>query len=82
MNVSFRLTLQKNKDWYQVNLDHFKFWSEQVDVPWRVIKPHLDDTLEKARDLWPALISQLPITDAHKTKLQDHWKLLRTDFRL
>lgn len=76
------LNLARNKDWYQVNLEHFKFWSEQVDVPWRVIKPHLDDTLEKARDLWPSLISQLPITDAHKTKLQQHWKLLRTDFRV
>ena len=76
------LNLAKNKDWYQANLEHFKFWSEQVDVPWRVIKPHLDDTLEKARDLWPALLNQLPITAAHKTKLQQHWKLLRTDFRV
>lgn len=78
----FSLNLAKNKDWYQVNLEHFKFWSEQVDVPWRVIKPHLIDTIEKARDVWPDLLKQLPATDAHKVKLNEHWQLLHADFRI
>ena len=48
----------------------------------RAIKPHLDDTLEKARDLWPDTLKNLPMDDEHKTKLMEHWGNLQASFRI
>lgn len=78
----YALNLGKNKDWYKASFDHFESWSKKARVPWRAIKPHLKDTLEKARSLWPKALKNLPMIEAHKKKLQDHWSRLHTDFRI
>lgn len=78
----FALNLAKNKDWYQANFEHFKLWAKQVDVPWRVIKPHLDDTLSKARELWPTMLKQLPMMQNQKMQLKHHWQQLDPEFRI
>jgi serine/threonine-protein kinase HipA len=44
----FALNLAKNKDWYLVEMSHFQQWAEKAGVPWRMIKPHLDDVMDKA----------------------------------
>jgi len=51
-------------------------------VPWRAIKPHLDDTMEKARNLWPEKLKELPMNNEHKKRLQAHWANLQKDFQL
>jgi len=43
---------------------------------------HLIDTMEKARTLWPAEIKNLPMNEAHKNKLKDHWNKLHADFQI
>jgi serine/threonine-protein kinase HipA len=78
----YALNLGKNKDWYQASNAHFEAWAAHAKIPWRVIKPHLDDTLEKARSLWPDAIKNLPMNEAHKKKLQSHWKKLQDEFRI
>lgn len=78
----FALNLGKNKDWYKVSYDHFAAWAEKSKIPWRVIKPHLNDTIEKARSLWPTAIKDLPMNEIHKKKLQEHWSKLQSDFRI
>jgi serine/threonine-protein kinase HipA len=78
----FALNLARNKNWYEVDYTHFKRWSEKAGIPWRAIKPHLDDTLEKARSLWPNSLEELPMQDEHKAKLKEHWRMLQNDFRI
>ena len=78
----FALNLAKNKDWYLVEMRHFQYWSEKVGIPWRMIKPHLDDVMDKARTLWPAELSHLPMIAAHQEQLRAHWQRLSSDFKI
>ena len=78
----FALNLNKNKNWYEARFDHFERWADKVGVPWRAVKPHLDDTLQKARDLWTNQIQDLPMNEEHKRTLKEHWKKLHSDFRI
>lgn len=76
------LNLGGNKDWYKADLGHFKTWAEKAGIPSRAIKPHLDDTLDKARALWPSALTDLPMQQNHKQQLEAHWQALSTDFRI
>ena len=78
----FALNLAKNKDWYLVEMHHFQYWSKKVGIPWRMIKPHLDDVMDTARSLWPTALSNLPMIDAHQEQLRAHWQRLSPDFRI
>ena len=78
----YALNLGKNKDWYKASYANFEAWAERSKIPWRVIKPHLNDTMEKARSLWPEALKDLPMNQNHKDKLQHHWKHLQNDFRI
>jgi serine/threonine-protein kinase HipA len=74
--------LGKIKDWYTVTLNHFEAWAAKSGIPWRAIKPHLANTMEKAREVWPAMLNDMPMNDNHKEKLKTHWKNLQPDFRI
>ncbi|WP_020208227.1 type II toxin-antitoxin system HipA family toxin [Gilvimarinus chinensis] len=76
------LNLGKSKEWYNVSMEHFKSWADRAEIPWRAIKPHLDEVIEKARNMWPKSIKDLPMNDQHKQKLIHHWSLLHKDFRI
>jgi serine/threonine-protein kinase HipA len=78
----YALNLGKTKDWYDVSYSNFQSWAERSEIPWRVIKPHLDDAMEKARNLWPEAIKDLPMNEEHKLKLKDHWGKLNEDFKI
>ena len=78
----FALNLDKTKEWYDVSLDNFHAWADRAGIPWRAIRPHLDDVVEKARNLWPGAIRDLPMDGVHKQKLKDHWSNLHGDFRI
>ena len=79
---SYALNLGKNKEWYQASYANFEAWAEQTKISWRAIKPHLEDTMEKARNLWPQEIKNLPMNEMHKEYLKKHWKKLQNDFRI
>ncbi|WP_308364363.1 MULTISPECIES: type II toxin-antitoxin system HipA family toxin [unclassified Microbulbifer] len=76
------LNLAGSKDWYKLHLGHFESWANSVSVPWRTIKPHLDDVMEKARSLWPDYLRQAPMNSGHKEALKVHWSRLNSDFAL
>ncbi len=78
----YALNLGKTKEWYDVTYANFEAWAGRAGVPWRAIKPHLDDTMEKARSLWPERMKDLPMNDAHKAALRIHWTNLQKDFRI
>jgi len=78
----FSPNLGKTKEWYVVSLANFRSWANRAEIPWRAIKPHLDDVMEKAGNLWPGAIKDLPMNEAHKLKLKDHWSNLQEDFRI
>lgn len=78
----YALNLGKTKEWYRATYAHFQSWADKSDIPWRAIKPHLDDTMAKARALWPNALEDLPMDDAHKTELINHWQALHEDFRI
>jgi serine/threonine-protein kinase HipA len=80
--TQYALNLGKTKEWYSVTLNNFQAWSEKANIPFRAIKPHLDDTMEKARTLWPNELKMLPMDDAHKKGLIAHWQKLHPDFRI
>ena len=78
----YALNMGKNKDWYNVLFTHFRVWADKADIPWKAIKPQLTDTLDKARTLWPGALNELPMDDAHKDQLREHWRSLQSDFRI
>ncbi len=78
----YALNLGKTKEWYDVTYTNFEAWANRANVPWRAIKPHLDETMERARSLWPKGIKDLPMNAEHKDKLQAHWAILQKDFRI
>ncbi|MES9943113.1 MAG: type II toxin-antitoxin system HipA family toxin [Candidatus Thiodiazotropha sp. 6PLUC2] len=80
--TQYALNLSKTKEWYVVSMAHFQMWADKSGIPWRVIKPHLDDTLNKARELWPETLKALPMEDAHKDGLKAHWSKLHEDFAI
>ena len=80
--TKYALNLGKTKEWYRVSMAHFQRWAEKSGIPWRAIKPHLDDTLKKAKTLWPAALETLPMNPEHKNGLQAHWAKLHEDFKI
>jgi serine/threonine-protein kinase HipA len=78
----FALSLGKTKDWYEASYANFEYWTDRSKIPWRAIKPHLDDTMEKARSLWPDGIKDLPMNEDHKRKIKQHWSKLQADFKI
>jgi len=78
----FALNLARHKNWYESSMVQFEYWSEKTGIPWRAIKPHLLDTLEKARSLWPDALKDLPMDEEHKVGLKVHWQSLQPDFRI
>ncbi len=72
--------LGKTKEWYSVTIGNFKSWANKSDIPWRAIKPHIDDTMGKTRSLWPEALKDLPMDEEQKEKLTAHWLKLQTDF--
>lgn len=79
---NYALNLGKSKFWYTATYANFESWADHAGLPWRVIKPHLDDVMEKARDLWPEMIKSLPMSAEHKLQLREHWRQLTPDFRI
>ena len=79
---TYALDLGKTKEWYAVTAASFQYWAERAGIPWRAIKPHLDDVMDKARSLWPAALKHLPMDETHKKGLINHWGTLRQDFRI
>ena len=80
--TQYALNLGKTKEWYAVTMEHFKYWSEKAGLPWRAIKPHLADTMTKARLLWPEALKTLPMAEVHKKSLVSHWSKLQDDFKI
>ena len=76
------LNMAKEKRWEVISLQTFERWAERVGVPWLAVKVHLEDVMQKARESWPELLEQLPMLEAHKTVLREHWASLSPDFRL
>lgn len=78
----FALNLAKTKAWYDVSYKHFEHWATKSDIPWRAIKPHLDDAMEKTRSLWSNALNDLPMNEEHKQHLREHWQRLHEGFRI
>ena len=76
----YALNLGKTKEWYTVTMAHFESWADKSGISWRAIKPHLNDTMIKARELWPDALKALPMDEAHKISLRVHWGKLQEDF--
>ncbi len=62
-------------------MQNFQNWADRAEIPWRAIKPHLEDTMERARSLWPEALKDLSMHGLHKKKLRSHWKKVHPDFR-
>lgn len=80
--TEFALNLDKTRKWLNVSKTKFRAWADKSNIPWRAIRPHLDDTMEKARSLWPDALKDLPMDEEHKEKLKAHWQNLRTEFQI
>ncbi|MGD9945541.1 MAG: type II toxin-antitoxin system HipA family toxin [Burkholderiaceae bacterium] len=76
------LSLGKTRNWYETDLSRFEAWARKADLPWRAVRVHLLDTMEKTRTLWPDAIKDLPMEEAHKAQLLAHWRALKPDFRI
>ncbi len=80
--MQYALNLSKTKEWFSVTEEHFQAWAEKSGIPWRAINPHIDDTIEKARSLWPEALKDLPMDEQQKEQLKEHWGKLQADFKI
>lgn len=78
----YALNLGKTKKWFSVTEENFQYWANKSGIPWRAIKPHIDDTMKKARTLWPEALKDLPMDEEHKDKLKSHWLKLHDNFKI
>ncbi|MDQ7048725.1 MAG: hypothetical protein Q9M92_03985 [Enterobacterales bacterium] len=78
----YALNFDKRKNWFSVNEENFVHWAKKAGIAWRAIKPHINDTMEKVRALWPKALDHLPMDEEHKSKLREHWLKLHSDFRI
>jgi serine/threonine-protein kinase HipA len=78
----FALNLGRDKNWYEASMSQFEYWADKANIPWRAIRPHLLDTIDKARGLWPGALKDLPMDGEHKAGLTEHWRKLHPDFRI
>ena len=78
----YALNLGKTKHWYKASYANFQSWANRAGVPWRAIKPHIEDAMEKARSMWPKALKELPMNEEHKQRLKDHWRSLHEDFQI
>ncbi len=76
------LNMAKIKNWYEIDLSHFRLWAERAGLPWQAIHPHLLQTIELARSRWPQMLKTLPMAEPHKKRLMAHWCQLKSDIRL
>ncbi len=76
------LNMAKQKDWYRFDKNIFEQWSDRIGVAWPAIRVHIDDALERARDVWPDMLDELPMLPEHQGVLRQHWKSLSEDFRI
>ncbi|QEM81755.1 type II toxin-antitoxin system HipA family toxin [Halomonas binhaiensis] len=76
------LNLNGHKNWYRFGMDDFQAWAAGVGVNWRVIRIVLEDTLQRARALWPGLLEDSAMFDGHRQRLRQHWRHLHPDFRI
>ena len=76
------LNMTNIKNWKEMNLSHFEHWAKKVGVPWPAIRVHLLDVLEKARQLWPEMLNELPMLEEHKALLIKHWSTIHQDFQI
>jgi len=77
----YAFNLGKTKEWYEASYTNFQVWADRAGVPWRVIKPHIDDAMEKARSLWPTALKELPMNKKHKQRLKNYWSNLHENFQ-
>ena len=75
------LKLGRTREWYSVSMDDFEVWAKKADIPWKAIKPHLDDAVDNARTRWPDALEGMPMDGGHKKELVEHWSRLGPDFR-
>jgi serine/threonine-protein kinase HipA len=78
----FALNLGGIKDWRDVSYATFEVWARKSGIPWRAIKPHLDEAMDTAKNLWPVELKNLPMNILHKNKLIEHWGGLHKDFAI
>ena len=78
----YALNLGGSKEWYGASYVNFEYWAKKSGIPWRAIKPHIDDAMESARSLWPEALKNLPMNESHKQKLSEHWRKLHRDFQI
>ncbi|MGI2111833.1 type II toxin-antitoxin system HipA family toxin [Shewanella frigidimarina] len=76
------LNMNKQKQWYEINLESFQLWAKRVGIPWPAIKVHLLDAINIARVQWPQALDKLPMNDKHKEILRNHWNNLHGDFKI
>lgn len=80
--TKYALNLGKTKEWCKVSMSNFQSWANKADIPWRAIKPQLDDTMDNARTIWPSTLKDLPMDEEHKKQLRQHWNSLQSDFKI
>ncbi len=78
--AQYALKLGKTKHWYSVSFENFERWAAKSDIPWRAIQPHLHEVMQRARELWPNALKELPMDEEHKATLREHWRNLHEDF--
>lgn len=78
----YAINLGKTREWYRVDFSHFEAWAKKAGIPWRAVKPHLADVMDRARTQWPQALNDLPMNNDHKRHLGRHWQALQADFRV
>lgn len=76
------LNLNGKKGWERLQLSDFQHWADKVGVSWPVVEAELEETLNRARVMWPDMLDSLPMAASHKALLREHWRSLAPEWRV
>jgi serine/threonine-protein kinase HipA len=68
------LNLASVKEFGRIDRSTFERFAEGAQIGRQRILGLIDETLEQLHTAWRALAHSLPITEAHKAALQEHWR--------
>lgn len=71
------LNLAKLKSFYQIDLEHLKYFAKRADIPVQLTLRTAQETVEKFRIAWKNEASNLPINNTLKSALAAHWQQLK-----
>jgi serine/threonine-protein kinase HipA len=73
-DINLALKFRGTSDYRLVTLDRFEATARLLQVESKILVREVQETVERAVDLWPAVIADLPVAEKRLGLLRQHWE--------